>query len=79
MSKRLYNYEIVALPVKVSETAVGKPVGFKTRIYNVKDQRAALRIYVKTQLKWLRKNGLRGPAKDLDVIVVRISKNGNPR
>ena len=79
MSKRLYNYEIVALPAKVSETQVGKPVGFKTRIYGVKSQRVALRIYVKTQLKWLRKNGLRGSAKDLDVIVTRISKNGNPR
>lgn len=79
MSKRLYNYEIVALPAKVSETTVGKPTGFKTRIYNVKNVDAALRVYVKTQLKWLRKNGLRGSAKDLDVIVTRISKNGNPR
>ena len=66
----MYTYRIT-VPVTADTVA-------RTFIYDVRSKEAAKRVFFKTQLKVLRKQGLRGSApflrKNLPLVVERVGK-----
>lgn len=79
MSKRLYNYKFTFTPAaREFNSRNTKPVSYVSFIYKVPSVGVARRLWKLTQLKTLRKNGLRAPAST-PLKIERITLTGKVR